>query len=76
MDYQEAIERHIEECEHRIDVITDFMEEDKDSDKDKCTGCFGAANNDCPECIREGKSREKSNSEWVDMIMRRFMRRE
>lgn len=37
MDYQEAIERHIEECKHRIDVITDFMEEDKDSDKDKCT---------------------------------------
>ena len=45
-------------------------------DKDKCTGCFGAANNDCSKCIREEKSREKSNSEWTEMIMRRFMRRE
>lgn len=45
-------------------------------DKDKCAGCFGAANNDCPECIREEGSGEKSNSEWTEMIMRRFMRRE
>ena len=44
--------------------------------KDKCTGCFGAANNDCPECIREKESGEKSNPEWTEMIMRRFMRRE
>lgn len=48
----------------------------KEMNKDKCTGCFGAANNDCPECIREEGSGEKSNPEWTDMIMRRFMRRE
>lgn len=36
MDYQEAINRHIEECKHRIDVITDFMEANRDADKDKC----------------------------------------
>lgn len=45
-------------------------------DKDKCTECFGAANNDCPECIRKEGSGKKSNSEWTEMIMRRFMRRE
>lgn len=36
MDYQEAIECLIKECQHRIDVITDFMEGNKDADKDKC----------------------------------------
>ena len=36
MDYQEAINRHIEECKHRIDVITEFMEANRDADKDKC----------------------------------------
>lgn len=36
MDYQEAIERHIEECKHRIDVISDFMKTNCDADKDKC----------------------------------------
>lgn len=36
MDYQEAIERHIEECKHRIDVITDFMKTNRDANKDKC----------------------------------------
>lgn len=36
MDYKEVTERHIEECKHRIDVITDFMKENKDSNKDKC----------------------------------------
>lgn len=36
MDYKEAIEHLIKECQHRIDVITDFMEENKDADKDKC----------------------------------------
>lgn len=36
MDYQEAINRHIEECKHRIDVITDFMEANRDADKDEC----------------------------------------
>lgn len=48
----------------------------KEMNKDKCAGCFGASNNDCPECILEEELREKSNSEWTEMIMRRFMRRE
>lgn len=36
MDYQEAIERHVEECKHRIDVINNFMKTNGDADKDKC----------------------------------------
>lgn len=36
MDYQEAIKRHIEECENRIDVIDNFMKTNGDADKDKC----------------------------------------
>ena len=36
MDIQKAIREHIEECEHRIEVIKIFMETNEDSDKDQC----------------------------------------
>lgn len=36
MDYQEAIEIHVAECRHRIDVISDFMNTNKDADEDGC----------------------------------------
>ena len=34
MDYQEAIEAHIYECRHRIDVIRNHMNTNADADKD------------------------------------------
>lgn len=36
MDYQEAIEIHIEECKHRIDVVNNFMNTNEDADKKRC----------------------------------------
>ena len=36
MDYQEAIENHINECRHRIDVIRNHMNTNGDADKDVC----------------------------------------
>ena len=36
MDYQEAIESHINECRHRIDVIRNYMNTNGDADKDVC----------------------------------------
>lgn len=36
MDYQEAIETHINECKHRIDVIRNHMNANGDGVKDRC----------------------------------------
>ena len=36
MDYQEAIESHINECRHRIDVIRNYVNANGDADKDVC----------------------------------------
>lgn len=36
MDYQKAIETHINECRHRIDVIRNHMNTNGDADKDSC----------------------------------------
>ena len=36
MDYQEAIEIHINECRHRIDVIRNHVNANGDADKDVC----------------------------------------
>lgn len=36
MDYQEAIEKHTNECRHRIDVIRNHMNTNGDYDKDVC----------------------------------------
>lgn len=36
MDYQEAIENHINECRHRVDVIRNHMNTNGDADTDRC----------------------------------------
>ena len=36
MDYQEAIENHINECRHRVDVIRNNMNTNGDVDTDRC----------------------------------------
>ena len=36
MHYQEAIENHINECRHRVDVIRNHMNTNEDADTDKC----------------------------------------
>lgn len=36
MDYQEAIENHIKECRHRIDIIRNHMNTNGDADKGVC----------------------------------------
>lgn len=36
MDYQKAIENHINECRHRVDVIRNHMNTNEDADTDKC----------------------------------------
>ena len=36
MEYQEAIENHINECRHRVDVIRNNMNTNGDVDTDKC----------------------------------------
>ena len=36
MDYKEAIEKHTNECRHRIDVIRNHMNTNGDYDKDVC----------------------------------------
>lgn len=36
MDYQEAIENHINECRHRIDVIRRHVNTNGDADTDRC----------------------------------------
>lgn len=37
MDVKRAIEEHIKECEHRIEVIKIFMETNDESDKAQCS---------------------------------------
>ena len=37
MDARKAIEEHIKECEHRIEVIKIFMETNDESDKAQCS---------------------------------------
>ena len=36
MEYQEAIKNHINECRHRVDVIRNHMNTNRDADTDKC----------------------------------------
>lgn len=36
MDYQKAIENHINECRHRVDVIRNHINTNGDADTDKC----------------------------------------
>lgn len=36
MHYQEAIENHINECRHRVDVIRNHMNTNGDADTDRC----------------------------------------
>lgn len=36
MDYQKAIENHINECRHRVDVIRNHMNTNGGADTDKC----------------------------------------
>lgn len=36
MDTRKMIKEHIEECEHRIEVIKIFMETNEDSDANQC----------------------------------------
>ena len=36
MDYQKAIETHINECKHRIDVIRKHVNTNGDADTDRC----------------------------------------
>ena len=36
MEYQEAIKNHINECRHRVDVIRNHMNTNRDVDTDRC----------------------------------------
>ena len=36
MDYQKAIENHINECRHRVDVIRNHINTNGDADTDRC----------------------------------------